>query len=113
MTDSDSQPVGQAVEGPVAMVAVDVLVAMVDLKDMAAAAAIVAEEDPADKVVDVEDMVAETGVAVVGTQQLHRPRAYIPRVNILRTAAAAAAAAAAVEDILVGGRRSGWHRMKC
>lgn len=112
MTDSDSQPVGQAVEGPVAMVAVDVLVVMVDLKDMAAAA-IVAEEDPAHKVVDVGDMVAETGVAVVGAQQLRRPRAYIPRVNILRTAAAAAAAAAAVEDILVGGRRSGWRRMKC
>lgn len=109
MTDSDSQPVGQAVEGPVAVVAGDGLVGMVDLKDMAAAA-IVAEEDSTDKVVDVEDMVAEAGVAVVAAQQLRRPRAYIPRVNILRTAAAAAAAA--VEDILVGGRRSDWRRMK-
>ena len=84
---------------------------MVDLKDTAAAA--VVGEDPTDKVVDVEDMVAEADVAVVAAQQLRRPRAYIPRVNILRTADAAAAAAAAVEDILVGGRRSGWRRMKC
>lgn len=109
MTDSDSQPMDLALEWPFAVAAVDVVVEMVDLKDMAAAV-IVVGEGPADKVVDVGDMVAAAGVAVAAVEQVRRPRAYIPRVNNLWFAAADIIAG---EDILAGGRRSGWRRMRC
>lgn len=98
-----------ALEGPFAVAAVDDVVGMVDLKGMAAAV-IVGGEDLADKVVDVGNMVAEAGVAVAAVEQVRRPRAYIQRVNNLWFAAADMVV---VEDILAGGRRSGWRRMRC